>query len=360
MKGFMLFFMMFGFFFTVANNDDVKPQVIEQQVIEEVKPEVEEKKEQHQVVSKPVSNELTDPVIDKDAVYTADVELISDINQAREIPLFAKDGFVYYYTTSWNGEGYDLCLTKAAIAAGTVESGKASDEVIVFTNYPAEISTYYVYPMKDGGYIGMGNAWGRDANYSEYLLKYDETGRMIDMRNVAEIYPIDYDSTYFDKVVSDGTNLYVLYQGYTDSKSYGGIIKFDGNFESAEEIFDAEWAHQCLGNDGLMYVVDGYSGEIWSYDSNTNTKLCLGQNDFYSYYVFPGQGNEVLFGYDKLYSFNTRTFEIVELFAFEDLGVNLDSCDLICRDKEGNIVVIYASYTEPNMGVYKAVIKSVK
>ena len=353
MKGLMLFFIMFGLFATLGNDND-KPAIIEETpVIEEQQPVVEQP-----VAEQPAVSNLSDPVIDKDAVYTAEIEKIMEIGQEREIPLYVKGGFIYYYTQEWNGEAYDLCLTKAS-----VNSGVKSDEVVLFRNDPSSISTNYVYPMKNGGYIGMGSSWGwdDDANYSEYLIKYDASGKMIDKKNVVETYPVDFNSTYFDKVSSDGSNLYVLYEGLDDDyNQFGGVLMFDENLNYVKDVVGSFGACYCVGNDGLVYSIDGYRDELSVYNPKDDSTQLLGTDIPFTYYMYAGQGNEVLYGFDKLYSYNARTRETVELFSFEDLGINLEICDTIYRDSDGNIVVLYACYTEPNTGIFKAVIKASK
>ena len=349
MKGFMLLFLAFGLFAAIGDNGDVNPQVyVEPPVVEEVVPTVTQREDEKHV------GVTGDPVIYEDAVYEAEVEFVCGLNETRAIPLYVKDGIIYSYTQQWNGEGYDLALIRASVDG----NAKSSDEVILFKNDPAGISTYYVYPADDGGYIGIGNCWSDDGEYSEYFLKYDKSGTMVSKRSVTDSIPISFSSLYFDKVVCDGTNLFIHYQGYRDSESYGGLFVFNEYFELTKHFTDCEWAQICIGKDKNLYAVDGYSGDLWSYNPKTLTKTNIANTDTYSYYIFPGQGNEIIFGFDKLQSLNTKTKEVSDLFNCKELGFTMDLCELVYRDAEGNIVVLFTNYDEPGAGVYKATVRS--
>lgn len=342
MKGLMLFFMLFGLGVTLGNDGDGTMTVTDLAPAIEF-PAMVQEPAVSEPVEEPEEEPEEEPVIDleESGTYKVNISPSDILWEGSKQPLYVESWKLYSISYSdANGKNRYTLYEKDL-------KTKEEKSVAELTLDYEDPDVYYIHSANAGGYIAMGAAWNGEA-FEYYLMSFDDNGNLLKKKAVNEIHKMPENSYFIKTPASDGTYIYASFQ---DGGYGGGILMFDTELNFLKQLVDSPSAYACIGKDGFAYLLDGYNGEISAYNpDNDELTDTLAETD-YSYCLFTGRDGELLFGDSAIYSYNYRIGKLTELLSFEDFGIDYDllyDIDMMYRDINGDIVVIYEIFTDTN------------
>ena len=170
----------------------------------------------------------------------------------------------------------------------------------------------YIRPVRDDELAILSSAYVD--NHSEndlYIMVRNCTVK--GSKNIAEVPGVSED-VIESVMVSEGIYAYLLYDGK--------LLAFGRELLYKKTVLESISAFMCVGNDGILYILDYLAGGKLSCYDLTRDKL---KEDFGTIpggeYVYDWTGNELLIGSSSsMRSYNTQTHEFVKLFDFTDVG----------------------------------------
>ena len=325
MKGLLLFFILFGAFATIGNNDDAMPSVNEPEVIEQ------------QVVDPEPEPEPEETFVYGNKDYLVTVESAEAMREENISPAYVKDGLIYTYGNEWGEGGYYTVLS-----ATDLNTGLQVGEDVVFEDDTDYLDLFFAYPV-EGGYVGLGECWEGEASVY-YFVKYAEDGTIVSKKSLKDVYKMEKAGYFISEAYCDGSYIYVPYQKYDFTNYTGGVLLFDTNFKFIKEISDKEAVRLALGSDNLMYMLDENEETLSVYDTSQKSFNILIDSIPFSFYIYPGYAGKILFGYEDIYSYDIESGDYTKLFNFNDLGLKVDMLDFMFEDADGVITVIYETF----------------
>ena len=368
MKGFMLFFILFGLLVSMSgnptgDNSTVAPSDLtyDSQAavsVEEVKPEVTPSVsvEAAPVYEKPVEEvvPISSDLAAENLNYEVTIEP-GDYTYWKAIrPQYTDNEKVICTQLSTNGDQYMTVV---------LYEDKKTHKLDVHAFLQTDLTAFNmdsVCQRSDGGFFGMADRYVDDVS-EHYLVSFSAADDMAtEMECIRQIDDdFDFENVFLrTEDVTDGTYLYIPYI-YWDG-SAGGVLMYDKELNLVKEVISVKNPYVCMGDDGYLYIYDAFESKIYQYDPAIDHLLECEMGDAYGCFLYNGGGRELLFGDDNLYSFNVETCELIKLFNFEEQGVKADYFDFVYRDANGDIIVLYESFADGSqrqLECYKATFK---
>lgn len=341
MKGLMLLFVVwcltsvFGYKSPVAEAWEEAEQIEEAVFASEVQEEAAT--EEPVYVEEPIQSTQTtvsESVIlmpDDSAEYQASIAPNNYLYEDAQKPMYVKDGVLYTISLKRDGDKYTNFLK-----ATDLKTGKTVGDALEFKNNAMTMTLNCVFPCEDGGYIGMDNQYDEIEGWVHFLVKFD-SGRYI--TNYVKLDEMAKGSYITGHVVSDGSNVYFVYACDSANGPTGGVMMYDSELKYVKTLIESGNAVICRGNDNRIYMYDGFKNILSVYDSKTDTLKELSNDFVYARFMYAGAGDEILIGYDEVYSYSPQAGMVQKLFEFKDYDLDPYWCYFAYRDSDGTIVV---------------------
>lgn len=268
-----------------------------------------------------------------DGVYVATIKNLDLTDSNGEEMRFScyKDGLIYGTVYKYIEE---IQYYVEYLRIVDAETGEAKGEDIELTdNDGNHMVASIMAPVDDEELAILANSY-KD-NHAEYILYLlDKAGNIKASKNIDEVPGLSEDA-YASKMVSDGTYVYLLFDGK--------LLAFDRNLNYKKTILESDYASLCVGNDNLLYIMDYLNyGTLSSYDAAKDkyteevAKFPNGNT------ISPGEGDELLVESSSfIRNYNVKTGESVKLFDFTDVGFTPQIINSMYRDKSGDIHILY-------------------
>lgn len=262
---------------------------------------------------------------------------------------------IYYFHLKWdeNTESY-----KGLVYPFDKKIGEPAGEEFAIRDGDHELNVSYLSPHGTDGFIFATSSY-KDNNperplYCVYTCSLD--GTVTNKKQLSEIPQISEYSSIYGGIISDGTNIFIL----LDDK----MVMLDEKLRYKKTIAEGRNLRGCLGNDGLIYFISDFSGNISSYDPVSDKLTESVATIASAISLYPGGDFEILVDSgDSVKSFNTVTKETVRLFDFIDANIGSYLVEQIYRDGDENIHIHFNEFKNVErddgmggIGVYSTVV----
>ncbi len=214
------------------------------------------------------------------------------------------------------------------------ETGKTKgDDIELIDNDGNHIVVSMIAPVDDQELAVLANFY-TDNHEVCILYLADKSGNIKAVKALDEVPGLREDA-YAGKMISDGTYVYVLYDGK--------LLAFDRELNYKKTVLESDYVNFCVGNDNLLYIMDSLgNGKLSSYDA-VKDKYIEEVADFpMGNAICPGIGDELLVESSSfIRSYNVKTGESTKLFDFTDVGFTPQVINSMYRDKAGDIHILY-------------------
>lgn len=267
-----------------------------------------------------------------DGVYQSTIEKTEVDNAASDSIRYgcAYNGIVYYiYSKFDENRQYYMDFIRSVSA----ETGETVREDFSINDGEDPVYISSIAPCGDDAFIFTSNHWEENKSIS-WLYKCSADGTVLNKKNLSEIPRIPEDATFYSGIASDGTNIYLP----TDTK----LLVLGEGLNYKRTISDSTPMSMCLGDDGCLYFIDNFEGNISVYNPKTDKITESIANIPSARALFKGGDGEIFAATNtSLKSLNTVTKEIVKLFDYLDANINTTSFNGMLRDTSGDIHLFY-------------------